>query len=76
MKSSPGAPIGIFDSGIGGLTVVKSVMQALPNESIVYFGDTARVPYGIKSAETVKEYALQITDFLLRKRVKNDSDCM
>ncbi|KPP98661.1 MAG: glutamate racemase MurI [Bacteroidetes bacterium HLUCCA01] len=70
MKSSPGAPIGIFDSGIGGLTVVKSVMQALPNESIVYFGDTARVPYGIKSAETVKEYALQITDFLLRKRVK------
>lgn len=70
MKLSPGAPIGIFDSGIGGLTVVKSVMQALPNENIVYFGDTARVPYGIKSAETVKEYALQITDFLLRKKVK------
>lgn len=63
-------PIGIFDSGIGGLTVVKAVREALPNENIIYFGDTARVPYGIKSSETVKEYALQITDFLLRKNVK------
>jgi glutamate racemase len=70
MKLSQEAPIGIFDSGIGGLTVVESVMKALPNENIVYFGDTARVPYGIKSSETVKEYALQITDFLLKKKVK------
>jgi glutamate racemase len=64
------SPIGIFDSGIGGLTVVKSVMEQLPGEDIIYFGDTARVPYGIKSMDTVKEYALQITDFLLKKNVK------
>ncbi|RNC84673.1 MAG: glutamate racemase [Balneola sp.] len=64
------APIGIFDSGIGGLTVAKAVMEALPNEDIIYFGDTARVPYGIKSEETVRQYALQITDFLLHKGVK------
>lgn len=70
MKSNDKAPIGIFDSGIGGLTVVQSVMKQLPGEDIVYFGDTARVPYGIKSAETVKEYALQITDFLIKKKVK------
>lgn len=70
MKPTEKSPIGIFDSGIGGLTVVKSVMKALPGEDIIYFGDTARVPYGIKSAETVREYALQITDFLLKKKVK------
>lgn len=70
MSISKNSPIGIFDSGIGGLTVVKSVMEALPNEHITYFGDTARVPYGIKSAETVRQYALQITDFLLKKNVK------
>lgn len=64
------APIGIFDSGIGGLTVAKAVMKALPNENIIYFGDTARVPYGIKSEETVRMYALQITNFLLNKGVK------
>lgn len=64
------APIGIFDSGIGGLTVVKAVRNALPSENIVYFGDTARVPYGIKSEETVRGYALQITDFLMEKGVK------
>ncbi len=64
------APIGIFDSGIGGLTVAKAVMKALPNEDIIYFGDTARVPYGIKSEETVRRYALEITDFLLKKGVK------
>ncbi|HEX6981166.1 MAG TPA: glutamate racemase [Balneolaceae bacterium] len=64
------APIGIFDSGIGGLTVVKAVREALPNENIVYFGDTARVPYGIKSEETVRGYALQITDFLMDRDVK------
>ncbi len=70
MKPSPSSPIGVFDSGIGGLTVVKSVMERLPEEHILYFGDTARVPYGIKSMETVREYALQITDFLLRRNVK------
>ena len=64
------APIGIFDSGIGGLTVVKAVRDALPSENIIYFGDTARVPYGIKSEETVRSYALEITDFLLKKNVK------
>ncbi len=64
------APIGIFDSGIGGLTVVKAVQEALPNENIIYFGDTARVPYGIKSEETIREYALEITHFLMERNVK------
>ncbi len=70
MDQNSSAPIGIFDSGIGGLTVAKAVMEALPAEDIIYFGDTARVPYGIKSQETVREYALEITDFLLAKNVK------
>lgn len=70
MFPSANAPIGIFDSGIGGLTVVKAVMEKLPNENLVYYGDTARVPYGIKSITTVREYALQITDFLLSQNVK------
>jgi glutamate racemase len=64
------AAIGIFDSGIGGLTVVREVMRLLPHENIIYFGDTARVPYGIKSVETVKQYAMQITEFLLERKVK------
>lgn len=63
-------PIGVFDSGIGGLTVVRALMQELPHEHILYFGDTARVPYGVKSADTIAQYALQITDFLLERRVK------
>jgi glutamate racemase len=63
-------PVGFFDSGIGGLTVVKSVQQIMPNENIVYFGDTARVPYGSKSNETVIEYSLQAANFLLRKNIK------
>lgn len=63
-------PIGVFDSGIGGLTVVRSLIERLPNENIVYFGDTARVPYGPKSAQTVREYAAQDTDFLLKHNVK------
>ena len=70
MQVLKNAPIGIFDSGIGGLTVAKAVIDALPNEDIIYFGDTARVPYGIKSEETVRAYALQITDFLLKRGVK------
>jgi glutamate racemase len=63
-------PIGVFDSGIGGLTVVRALMERLPFEDIIYFGDTARVPYGIKSVETINRYALQITEFLIRKDVK------
>lgn len=70
MSTNKSAPIGIFDSGIGGLTVAKAVSEALPTEDIIYFGDTARVPYGIKSEETVRQYALEITDFLLSKGVK------
>ncbi len=63
-------PIGFFDSGIGGLTVVRAVTKLLPNENIVYYGDTARVPYGGKSNDTVIEYALQAANFLLRKNIK------
>lgn len=64
-------PIGIFDSGVGGLTVVKQVVKALPNEDIIYFGDTARVPYGSKSKETVTKFSSQIIRFLLSKKVKS-----
>lgn len=63
-------PIGVFDSGVGGLTVVRALMAHLPRESIIYFGDTARVPYGIKSVETIAHFSTQITQFLLEKRVK------
>jgi glutamate racemase len=63
-------PIGVFDSGIGGLTVVRSLTRHLPHENIVYFGDTARVPYGPKSPQVVREYALQDTDVLLEHDVK------
>lgn len=62
--------IGIFDSGIGGLTVVRAVMDQLPGYDFVYFGDTARTPYGTKSPETVMEYALQDTELLLKKGAK------
>jgi len=64
------SPIGIFDSGIGGLTVAKRIIAMLPNENIVYFGDSARVPYGSKSNETVIEYSLQDAQFLISKNVK------
>lgn len=57
-------PIGVFDSGIGGLTVVKQLMHYLPNENIVYFGDTARVPYGTKSEKLIRQYALEDAAFL------------
>lgn len=63
-------PIGVFDSGIGGLTVVRALLERLPNENIVYFGDTARVPYGSKSSQVVREYTQDDTDFLLSKDVK------
>jgi len=64
------APIGVFDSGIGGLTVVRELMRQLPNESIIYFGDTARVPYGPKSPDTVLRYSREITGFLREQGVK------
>ncbi|HTX19555.1 MAG TPA: glutamate racemase [Bacteroidota bacterium] len=63
-------PIGVFDSGIGGLTVVRTLLRRLPNENIVYFGDTARVPYGPKSPQVVREYAREDAEFLLSKNVK------
>lgn len=63
-------PIGVFDSGVGGLTVVREIMRQIPNENIVYFGDTARVPYGSKSKDTIIKFSRQIVDFLLTKKVK------
>lgn len=63
-------PVGIFDSGIGGLTVARAIYDRLPHESTVYFGDTARVPYGPKSPETVRRYSLEILHWLLGQNVK------
>ncbi|MBE0673053.1 MAG: glutamate racemase, partial [Bacteroidales bacterium] len=63
-------PIGIFDSGVGGLTVAQAIRQALPGESIVYFGDTAHLPYGDKSAEAIVSYSRRITEFLLTHNAK------
>lgn len=63
-------PIGIFDSGIGGLTVCKAIHELLPGENLIYFGDTARFPYGTRSAETLIRYARQITAYLLSRNVK------
>ncbi len=62
--------IGIFDSGVGGLTVLKEVVKALPQEDTIYLGDTARVPYGTKSPETVTRYSLQVTSFLVERDIK------
>lgn len=63
-------PIGVFDSGIGGLTVVRALKRILPNENIVYLGDTARVPYGIKSPEAITRFAFEDTRFLINRKVK------
>lgn len=63
-------PIGVFDSGLGGLTVVNQIRKILPNESIVYLGDTARVPYGTRSKEVVKKFSLEDAIFLITKKVK------
>ena len=63
-------PIGVFDSGLGGLTVVKAMKRLLPNESILYFGDTARLPYGLKSKKLVIQYSNQIVKFLIEKNAK------
>ncbi len=63
-------PIGVFDSGLGGLSVIKELNSVLPNENIIYFGDTGRVPYGTRSAETIVKYAKEDEQFLLSKDVK------
>ena len=63
-------PIGVFDSGLGGLTVAREIIKLMPNEDIVYFGDTGRVPYGTRSRETIVKYAKQDESFLLSKNVK------
>ncbi len=64
------APLGVFDSGLGGLTVVRAIREALPHEDIIYLGDTARVPYGTRSAATVVKYALGCAEHLVRRKVK------
>ncbi|MFH1782223.1 MAG: glutamate racemase [Candidatus Omnitrophota bacterium] len=63
-------PIGIFDSGVGGLTVVKEIIDLLPNEKIIYLGDTARVPYGNKSPESIKRFSIENVEFLMKHKVK------
>ena len=70
MKIDRDAPVGVFDSGVGGLTVAREIMRNLPSEKIVYFGDTARVPYGSKSKETVIRYSRQIIRFLQEQQGK------
>lgn len=70
MTAARHLPIGVFDSGLGGLTVVRALSQRLPKENILYVGDTARVPYGTKSPDTIRRYALQISFFLIQKKVK------
>lgn len=70
MQTYNDLPIGIFDSGVGGLTVAKEIISNLPNEKLIYFGDTARVPYGNKSPETIIRYSRQIASFLVSQNVK------
>ena len=67
---SNGAPIGVFDSGLGGLTVARAIIDQLPNESIIYFGDTARGPYGPRSLAEVRDFSLETLDFLVSQGVK------
>jgi len=62
--------VGIFDSGIGGLTVVRAIIEVLPRENIIYLGDTARVPYGTRSSDTVKKYSFENTEFLISRDIK------
>ncbi len=69
-KPAPGRPIGVFDSGVGGLTVLRALRATLPHESFVYLGDTARLPYGTKSTQTVIRYALQAADVLVARDIK------
>jgi len=70
MMSKKNRPIGVFDSGIGGLTVLKEIVKAMPDEGTIYLGDTARVPYGIRSPETVIRYSFENTRFLFSKDIK------
>lgn len=70
MCEKSNAPIGVFDSGVGGLTVVREIMRHLPDENLVYFGDTARVPYGSKSQDSIIRFSRQIIHFLRTKHVK------
>ena len=70
MDCKKAAPVGVFDSGVGGLTVAREISRQLPNENIVYFGDTARVPYGSKSQNTIIRFSEQIIRFLKTKQVK------
>ncbi|ATL43913.1 glutamate racemase [Elizabethkingia sp. HX WHF] len=67
---SPNQPIGVFDSGVGGLTVAKEIKRLLPNEDLIYFGDTKHLPYGEKSKEAIVEYSTKITNFLLEQNCK------
>ena len=69
-KNCDPRPIGMFDSGLGGLTVMKQLVRALPNEHVIYFGDTARIPYGSKSRETVVRYSIENSIFLIEKEIK------
>jgi glutamate racemase len=70
MPSDSSSPLGVFDSGVGGLTVVRALRELLPSESMVYLGDTARVPYGSKSPDTIRRFATEDTQFLLNQGVK------
>jgi glutamate racemase len=70
MNESADRPIGVFDSGVGGLTVANAIRQMLPNERLIYFGDTAHLPYGDKSRETIMAYSARITQFLLEQQCK------
>lgn len=70
MKTGAQSPIGIFDSGIGGLTIARAIIDALPDEDVIYVGDTAHLPYGDKSAALIKYYSIKITEFLMAKGCK------
>jgi len=70
LRRDPDQPIGVFDSGVGGLTVLRAIRAALPHESTIYLGDTARVPYGTKSRDSVLRYSLQASDQLVRRGIK------
>ena len=70
MESSQQQAIGIFDSGVGGLTLTKTIINKLPYENIIYFGDTAHLPYGYKSATTIQKYSIRIVNMLLKNNCK------
>ena len=76
MTISKQRPIGVFDSGVGGLTNVRALMERLPMENIIYFGDTARVPYGTKSRATIETFAMQIVDFVAGQKIRQKAGNM